>query len=139
MIATLIAVIVDNIFIAVYQVGQILMKLTVLKHYEGPNPTARSKCFNTFMWFVGFGSCGVSQFVHVACLPFIDLIMMSTMVTTALLSGYFFSICWLKEPYNIKYDIPATILIIIGSILLVLMTNKETEKYKTEQFEDILF
>ena len=29
----------------------------ILKHYEGPNPTARSKCYNTFMWFVGFGCC----------------------------------------------------------------------------------
>lgn len=60
------------------------------------------------------------------------------MVTTALLSGIFLSICWLKEPYNCKYDIPASILIIIGSILLILVTNKETEELDSDDYFEII-
>ena len=125
MFVALIALLIDNVFCWPFQLGQIMMKLGVQGHWSGPNPTKKSICYNKFMWFVGFNCCGISQLVHILCLPYFDLILSSTLILSSILSGIFLSWCLLKEPLNPKYDCTASVIIISASAGIVFMTNKE--------------
>lgn len=54
------------------------------------------------------------------------------MMTTSIVSGVILSVCWLKEPFYAAYDVPAICLMVIGSVCLILITNKENDPYKTD-------
>ena len=58
-----------------------------------------------------------------ACTPFADIVLLSFNSATAILIQVVIALCFLNEVFICRYDLPALLLIIIGSICIILTAN----------------
>lgn len=61
--------------------------------------------------------------VPVAITPFADIVLLSFNSATAIIIQVLFALIFLNEVFICKYDLPALILIIFGSSLIILAAN----------------
>ncbi len=111
-----IVLLVDNIAVFFGQVALILQKTS----YKS-NTTQK---FNSFRWTVGLILIIFSNIIHVAVLPYADLVLLTSSSATAIIFGIILSVLVLYEKFTVKQDLPAVILIVIGCITTVTFANK---------------
>lgn len=90
------------------------------------------------MWGCGYLIMIMAAIVHTFVLPYADLTLLATTQATGIVAGVLLSICWLKEPVNMLFDLPALILMICGSISLVCVTNKSATFYATNELRGLM-
>ena len=69
----------------------------------------------------------------VLILPFCDLVLMSSSSAAAIIFGVILSVFWLNEPFVWQYDMTAILVILLGSVLTVLQSNKIDQLYTLPQ------
>lgn len=69
----------------------------------------------------------------VIILPFCDLVLMSSSSAAAIIFGVILSVFWLNETFVWRYDMTAVLVIILGSFLTVLQSNKVNQIYTLAQ------
>ena len=80
----------------------------------------------------------IAALVHIVVLPFADLTLLCTTNATGIIAGVSFGIFWLKEPFNVKVDLPALILMIIGTVSLALLSNKQAFYYSGPEMKELM-
>ena len=76
-----------------------------------------------FKWLLGLILIVVSSLVHVAVLPYADLVLLSSTSATAIIFGIMLSVSWLGEKFDTKKDLPAIGLICLGCLMTVIFAN----------------
>jgi len=117
------ALFVDTLATFLNQFGLIQMKVA---HQEAEKTGKNPYC--TCRW-IGFGLCLVSiaNTVHVFMLPFGDMSLFTTTCAAAILFSGYLSIKLLNEKFVCKYDVTATVLIVVGCVLTIAQMNTSTD------------
>ena len=76
------------------------------------------------MFFMAVGSV-----LHIAVLPWLDIIAWSINSATALIFAIGLSVIMLKEKFIVKYDLVCFIFILIGSIVILALSNQEQQEF----------
>ena len=76
--------------------------------------------------------------ICIAMLPFMDLVLASTINIVAIAWNTFLSVKCLGEELNWKYDLPAFTLMGAGTILIVLTSSKTEKKFTKDDIVEIL-
>lgn len=84
--------------------------------------------FLTSRWFIGLGIIFIAGIGHALMLPFADISLLMCNTATAITTSSLLAIFCLGEKFNLRYDLTAFILIITGSVLNIIQTNKKSEK-----------
>ena len=108
---TIVAVSIANLLAAINQVGWVLQKKSM-------TATNNKRC----IWLCGFGFMIIAAVGLIFILPFADLTLLSTTNATGIITGVLLGIFWLKEPFNLKVDLPALILMLSGAVALGCLT-----------------
>lgn len=92
---TAVVLFVDNFATFLGQLALILMKEVEGSHYK------------RLRWFCGLMLVIISSVIHVAVLPYADLVLLSGSSATAILFGILLSVYMLGEKFDIRYDYQA--------------------------------
>jgi len=76
--------------------------------------------------------------VHVLVLPFADLVLLSTHCAWFVVFSQLLSIFWLREKWNPRYDLPAMICVIAGSLTIFAFSNFKEVNYSVEEIKGLL-
>lgn len=125
---TFIVLFIDNIATFLGQVALILMKKT---------PDSESKGHG-LKWLCGLMLVIVSSLVHVAVLPYADLVLLSSSSATAIIFGIILSVYILGEKFDMKYDLPGVLLTCTGCILTVMNANTVEQNYTLDELKTLL-
>ena len=104
----------------------------------GLNGTKSKSPYLTWEWIVGLLMMSVGSFIHVAVLPFIDLVVLSTATALAICLNTVMAVWYLGEKFLLKYDIPAFSLIIGGSLAIVLWSDYSEKSYTPERIKKLM-
>lgn len=63
--------------------------------------------------------------------------MLTANSATAIIVAAIFAMCFLNETWMWKYDLPAIIFLILGSVTIVLQSNTEDKQYSSEQIKSL--
>ena len=138
--AAIIAYIIDFLGTFGGQVAYILMKKGMIKvENSGLNGTKKKIPFFTCEWLSGFVVLTVASLIHVACLPFCDLVLLSTNTSIGIIINNILSVIYLKEQVVWKFDIIAISLICFGSLLIVLLSKYDEVKYTPDEVKDLIW
>ena len=66
------------------------------------------------------------------------MVLLSCNTAVAILTSQLFSILLLGEIYILKYDLPAMVIIVVGTILTILQSNFEETHYSAEDIKTLL-
>ena len=80
----------------------------------------------------------VGSFLHVAVLPWLDLVVWTVNSATALLFAIILSIVMLNEKFIVKYDLSCFILMVIGGGTILTLSNHEEQIFSTDDVKRIL-
>jgi hypothetical protein len=96
--------------------------------------------FTSYRWiFFGLGGVIIGGIGHLAVLPFADVTLLTTVCAFGILFTTMLSICLLGETFVWKYDLVATILVIVGSTLTILQMNIRVDlEYNRERVYHII-
>ncbi len=123
------------------QVGYLLMKKALLNAEKQAleNPTKKHRsAYLSFKYLFGMVLLGLSAAVHGGTMPFCDLVLLSTLTAAGIVISEFLSIKYLGEKFDVKYDLPSLILIIVGCTTIVALSNQEETKYPPERIRALL-
>ena len=135
-----IAYLIDLCATFVTQIAYILMKKGMIKvENTGLNGTKKKIGFFTCEWLTGFAFLTIGSIVHVAALPFCDLVVLSTNSSIGIVFNNILSVMYLGEKVVWVYDITAVSLIILGSLIIVFLSNYESTTYTPEEIHTLLF
>lgn len=105
---------------------------------SGLNGEKRRSGFLTCEWMSGFGMMVIGQILHIVVLPFCDLVVLSTDTAQAILFSNLLSVLYLKEKFLWRFDGPAMFLIVIGSIIIVSLSNYNESVYTPDDIIALL-
>ena len=94
--------------------------------------------FCTLRYIIGLILLIVSALIHAATLPFVDLVLISTLTAVGIIISTLLAIKYLQEKFICKYDLPSFILIILGCTTIVALSNQEETEYSPEQIKELL-
>ena len=103
------------------------------------NGSKRKSPFTTFEWLLGLTMLTISSIIHVAVLPFCDLVVLSPISAIGIVFNDILAVTLLKERLIMKYDATAVSLILIGSLLIVLLSDYAGAEYTPDQIRDCLW
>ena len=106
---------------------------------SGLNGTKKKIPFFTCEWLTGFIVLIVASLIHVACLPFCDLVVLSTNTSIGIVINNILSVIYLGEKVVWKFDIVAISLICFGSLLIVLFSKYDEVKYTPDDVKELLW
>ena len=95
--------------------------------------------FFTCLWLLGFVFLTITSIIHVAVLPFCDLVVLSTNSCVGIIFNNILSVIYLDERVVWSYDIPAISLIIGGSLTIILLSNYDDTTYTPEIIRGLIF
>jgi len=75
--------------------------------------------------------------IYLVTATLISLIVYSATSVTGIVSGVILSIFWLKEKFVWQFDVPAILLMILGSVTMTLQADK-TDEYTYEQLRTLV-
>ena len=75
-------------------------------------------CLGLFLIFIGFLG-------HFIALPFADLTLLGCNSSSAVLINVFISNKYLGEKFVAKYDVTAMCFVVMGTLVIILLSNKE--------------
>ena len=126
------------------QIGYLLMKKALLhaedniaKSVEIGVKKVRSP-YCTWRYIIGLLLLVISALIHAATLPFVDLVLISTLTAVGIIISTLLAIRYLKEKFICKYDLPSFILIILGCTTIVALSNQEETEYSPERIKGLL-
>ena len=135
-----IAYLIDLIGTFLAQVAYILMKKGMIQvENSGMNGSKKKIPFFTCYWIVGFLVLGIGSLIHVAALPFCDLVVLSTNSSIGILMNNVLSVIYLDERVVWSYDVIAISLIIGGSLTIILLSNYDTATYTPADIRALLW
>ena len=121
-------------------IAYILMKKGMIEvENSGLNGSKKKIPFFTCTWITGFLVLGIASIIHVAALPFCDLVVLSTNSSIGILMNNILSVMFLNERVVWSYDIIAISLIISGCLTIVLLSNYSTTTYTPDDIKDLIF
>ena len=80
----------------------------------------------------------LKQIVHAAILPWLDLVLLSTSVSWAVIFAMLVGVYGGKEKFHWQYDVTSTVLICSGSFTTMLLSNKDRKEMDFEQLYELL-
>lgn len=81
----------------------------------------------------------VGSIIHVAVLPFCDLVVLSTGTAWGIVFNNIMSVKYLGESFVWSYDGPAFALIIGGSLAIVFLSDYSESKFTPAQIRELIF
>ena len=121
------------------QVAYVMMKRALLSvENTGLNGTKKRSPYCSKMYIGGFVLLVVGSLVHVAALPFCDVVLLSTNIATGILFSSILAIKYLGERPVWKYDGPSLALIVAGCLAIVLLSSYEDQKFTVAIIEELL-
>lgn len=121
-------------------IAYILMKKGMIEvENSGLNGSKKKIPFFTCTWLTGFIVLLIASIIHVAALPFCDLVVLSTNSSIGILMNNILSVMFLNERVVWSYDIIAISLIISGCLTIVLLSNYDTTTYTPDDIKDLIF
>ena len=102
------------------QIAFVIMKKSQIQTENQPQNCS----FFQLKWLAGYLLLIMSSALMVLILPFCDLVLMSSSSAAAIMFGVILSVFWLNETFVWRYDMTAVLVIILGSVLTVLQSNK---------------
>ena len=90
------------------------------------------------MWLIGFFTLCIGCLVHASVLPYADFTMLTANTATAIIFGALFSICCLDEVFIPAYDMPAYVLMIMGSVLTIIQSDTTEKSYTSAEVAEML-
>ena len=122
------------------QIGYILMKKGMHKvEYSGLNGGKKKIGFFTWQWISGFLFLFLGSVINISVLPFCDLVVLSTIGALAILMNNALSVVFLKEKMVWRYDLPAIVLIIGGSLTIVFLSDYSKTTYTPDLIKELLW
>lgn len=88
-------------------------------------------------WIAGFALLITSSVINLITLPFIDMVILSTLCSVTLMFNSILSIMMLNEKFT-KYDFVSFVLISAGVVGCCLLANGEVVEYSTQELYSIL-
>ena len=80
----------------------------------------------------------VSSVIHVAVLPYADLVLLSSSSATAILFGILLSVYMLGEKFDFRYDLPGVMLTCAGCITTVAFANTVEQDFTLDSMVSML-
>ena len=105
---------------------------------SGLNGTKRQNPYFTCEWIVGFILLFIGSLIHVAVLPFVDLVILSTGTAISIVLNTVMSVMYLGEKFLPAYDIPALSMIIVGSLAICLMSSYDETTFTPDRIRELL-
>lgn len=134
------AVIIDFFGTFLSQVGYIMMKKGMIKvEKSGLNGQKKKIPFFTCEWIMGLLLLGIGSLVHVAVLPFCDLVVLSTLSSIGIIMNNILSVLFLGERVVWKHDAVAIGLIIAGNLTIVFLSDYSETSYTPDDIHKDLF
>ena len=131
--APIIAYCVDLVATAGTQFGFTLQKKG---HTDAEEKRVRVLC--SIYWWVGIALLGMTYLVHIAALPFADMVLLASNTAVSVVFTQMWAICFLKEKAVWKYDLSACLLIVVGSLTIVWSSSHEDTVYTRESIRDLI-
>ena len=94
--------------------------------------------FCTFKGLCGFFIILLGSFGHFVALPYCDLTLIACNSSSAVLMNVYISWRFLGEKFVPKYDLSAIAFISVGTIIIILMANKEQQIFTLTTIADVL-
>ena len=88
------------------------------------NEDQRAHCKSP-TWWLGMAMMLSGVLIHICAIPYVDLALISANSSLAIIANLMLSIWLFNEKFVPKYDLTATIMIILGAFFIVLLANKE--------------
>lgn len=82
---------------------------------------------------------GLSALCHMIALPFVDLVVLATNAPLGIVMNNILSVKYLQEKMVKVYDYTATVLLILGSLLIIFLSSYEEATYTTEDVKALLW
>ena len=88
------------------------------------NDDSRAHCKSP-TWWLGMAMMLSGVLIHICAIPYVDLALISANSSLAIIANLMLSIWLFNEKFVPKYDLTATVMIILGAFFIVLLANKE--------------
>ena len=135
-----IAYLVDLVATFLSELSYILMKKGMMKvEKTGLNGTKKKSGFCTWEWLSGWGCLTIASLVHISCLPFCDLVVLSTNSAIAIVLNDILSVAYLGEKVVWAYDVTACSLIVAGSLAIVFLSSYSETTYTPDDIKALLW
>ena len=118
------AFIVDSIATILVNASFSVQKLAHRQIERKEDAGSRAHCCN-LTWWMGTLLMAIGTVIHLICLPYCDMTLLSANSTLAIIVNLMLSVWLFNEVFICKYDVPAMLLIIGGSAFIVLLANKK--------------
>jgi hypothetical protein len=80
-------------------------------------------------WLSGIFLIIVSSIVHVAVLPYADLVLLSSSAASAIIFGIALGVQMLGEKFDFMYDLPGVLLTCAGCVMTVACANTVEQEF----------
>lgn len=89
------------------------------------------------------GLCGIFLVVvgslgHFLALPFCDLTLIACNSSSAVIMNVFISVKFLGEKFKPRYDVTAMTLVFLGTLIIVLLSNKEQQTFTVDRILNLM-
>ena len=124
--SVVLAFLVDVLATFLTQLSLILMKQSHHNVEDQDNTEEDSKPkkgFCTKTWLLGLACLTVGSFLHIAVLPWLDLILASVNSASAIVFSLLLAHLMLKEKFVIRYDLTCFLLVVTGTTIILLLSN----------------
>ena len=81
---------------------------------------------------------GMGNIIHIIVLPYADITLLAANSPLAILMNLFLSIWLFGERWIWKYDMPAIVMIVSGTLIIVFLCNTKQQKYDGEKLLETL-
>ena len=105
----------------------------------GLNGDKKKLGFFTWQWMCGFVLLAIGSIINVSVLPFIDLVVVSTIASVGILINYGLALIFLGEKIVWRYDLPAIILILGGSLTIIWLSDYSETVYTPDLIRELLW
>ena len=105
----------------------------------GLNGTKKKIGFFTWQWMSGFALLLLGTIINTVVLPFCDLVVLSTIGALGILMNNALSVIFLREKMVWRYDLPAILLILSGTITIILMSDYSETTYTPDMIRELLW
>lgn len=122
------------------EVAYIFMKKAQIKvEKTGLNGTKKKSPYCTWEWNAGFWLLFLASVIHVVCLPLVDLVVLSTNSSIAIVMNNILSVLYLNEKVVWAYDVTAVSLIILGSLAVIFLTDYSDTTFTVDDIKALLW
>ena len=94
--------------------------------------------FCSLKGIAGFLLVFLGSMGHFVALPFCDLTLIACNASSAIIMNVYISWRFLGEKFVPKYDVSAMLMVTFGTLIIILLSNKEQQTFETEEIVSLL-